>query len=58
MNNVIVIDPGRLLLHLEGTKRVEVDLKRFTKIESPTFYRVAPLDTWAIFVQDDNVPLA
>lgn len=42
---------------MEGSRRVAIDGKKITKIEQMTFYRLAPLDTWAIFVEEDYIHL-
>lgn len=52
-----VLDPGKLLFHRASNKRFELDAKKITSISCKTFYRLAPLDTWAIFVEKDAVHL-
>ena len=53
-----VLDPGKLHFHqVQNAARFEVDLKKITQVKQDTFYRLAPLDTWDIFVQSDQIPI-
>lgn len=62
MINVKVLDPGQILLGKQlDQSRNSLELKKLVNFTDDGFsqlYRIAPVDTWAIFVERDQEQLA